>query len=364
MLVKTLGQNGKRGNYRMNQNNTQQFKGIMTGLYETFDRTPSPTLTEVYYNALAEFDIADVERAAINAIQNCRFFPKPAELREFLLESPGDQAQRAWTLLVEATRKVGMYNSLWIEDMALAQAVILTFGGWVQACSALASLSPEMVASKRKEFTHNYQLVRRRGDSEADRYFLGHAEANNRSSVGGWKRGTFPENRFYQPVGIIGSTRVALIRLAYDARTGAVEPGALKSMQGGGAKQLVGNHLRHLQILNGKVERLVVDMPDGPDVTLDEFIEQAEGAVDSGTLMGLALLRREQAKRKGLMLPASEVVQPTDETERLRALNERRALLLEQAALVKEIVGEGKEQVPALLRGIEAVIEREGGENE
>ncbi len=223
----------------MDNSDSPKFAKVMIMLCETFDRAPSATLTDIYFESLAEFPIEQVERAAALTIQSCRFFPKPVELRERIEGSTDDRAQKAWTLLLEANRVAGYYTSIWVEDPCLARAIMDTFGGWIQATESLSHLSDAMIASKRKEFLSNYRLAMRRPVSQAINYLMGMHEASNRSTVSSWSRGRFPQCHIMQSLGVVSDEKVTLVRVAYDAYTAALTEDSRHMLEQGGYRHLL-----------------------------------------------------------------------------------------------------------------------------
>jgi hypothetical protein len=60
----------------------------MTIISEMFEKTPSKILIEIYWKTLQSFTDDQCQQAFNLAIAKCRFFPKPAELIEFITGSP------------------------------------------------------------------------------------------------------------------------------------------------------------------------------------------------------------------------------------------------------------------------------------
>jgi hypothetical protein len=313
----------------VNNQDSLRFAKVMTALYVTFDKSPSETVTDVYFTALAEFDIEQVERAASIAIKSCKFFPKPVELRELLTESPDDQAQRAWVLLQEAYKKAGYWHSLWVDDGALARAIETTFGGWVQASEAFHDLSPEMLASRRKEFAHNYRLALKRPEA-VDRYFMGLHESQNAGSVGGWKRGTFADDVFFQKVGIVSGERVALVSMSFDARTGRLEDSAKQMLEGGSARQLVERHEQLRLAEANPVSDTAMSVE--PVIDVEEFSREVS---DPALIASVELLKQASERKSGL-ISLADTLRPQSATDKNAEWAERRALIREQLEMMKD----------------------------
>ena len=61
----------------------KRFKAVIATLAEAFDRKLSEQLPEIYWQALEDLTIEDLEAASARAIRELKFFPRPADLRDF-----------------------------------------------------------------------------------------------------------------------------------------------------------------------------------------------------------------------------------------------------------------------------------------
>lgn len=152
----------------MDAGDSSEFAQRLVGLGEVFDASLSPVKQALYFEALADLPLEDVVRALNQAMKACTFFPKPAELRDFAVGNVEDQAAQAWANLKRHAREIGAYRT-WEVDTIFVLSVRDTFGSWPAYCAA--ELSPEMWASKRKEFLGNYQRHAKRG-ARADTMWL------------------------------------------------------------------------------------------------------------------------------------------------------------------------------------------------
>lgn len=163
------------------------FGQVIVVLAEAFGERLSPERLALYFNALSDLTLDLVNRAAEKAARECRFFPKPVELRELVLGSADDAATRAWEIVLESVRAAACWDSIYLEDGFIGAAIVAVFAGWVECSDQVTKLSPEMVTAKRKEFIAAY-----RNAQNADRsinYLAGYHEINNRGSVGKWDHG-------------------------------------------------------------------------------------------------------------------------------------------------------------------------------
>lgn len=88
----------------------------------------------VYAMAMTDLTPEQVRTAMGRAILECRFFPAVAELRGMVSATADDRAVLAWASLREAVAKVGIYESIEIEDACAAEALTVASGSWTHFC--------------------------------------------------------------------------------------------------------------------------------------------------------------------------------------------------------------------------------------
>ena len=108
-------------------------------LSEAFSEPVSDLKTEAYFDALSDLAVETVLDAMRAAVRECRFFPRPVELRERITGNAQDRAELAWTGVLTLIRRVGWCGNpegQW-PDEAARRAALDLFGGWVQLCENL-----------------------------------------------------------------------------------------------------------------------------------------------------------------------------------------------------------------------------------
>lgn len=176
----------------MTVDDNRDFTQRLAALAEVFDVKLSAARIALYFETLREFALADVVRALNHAAKTNKFFPRPAELRDTIVGDSEDAVEMAWVGFRQAIRRLGYMTSVVVQDAALAESILALFGSWDAACAA--DLSPEMWASRRKEFGRVYRAMLQRR-LEGARYLIGMSERHN---------GGRPEWAAYSPVGVIG----------------------------------------------------------------------------------------------------------------------------------------------------------------
>lgn len=160
----------------MTAEDSAQFVLKLTALGEIFGVKISAARAALYFEALADLSLEDVLRGLKAAAQGNQFFPKPVEIRTLAVGDSEDRIEDAWLRFKAAMAQVGSYASLAVTDAALGETILSMFGSWPAACQA--ELSPEMWASKRKEFGRTYRVMVQRGLS-GSRYLAGQCERLN-----------------------------------------------------------------------------------------------------------------------------------------------------------------------------------------
>jgi len=59
-----------------------QFSDIFKKLSEVMDKKMTQSLIQIYFDALSDHTITEIDMAVNKTIRECRFFPKPSEIIE------------------------------------------------------------------------------------------------------------------------------------------------------------------------------------------------------------------------------------------------------------------------------------------
>lgn len=141
----------------------KRFGTAIAGLAEVFDTKGdgiSSVGMELYFRALEDLEIDQIERAAMEIVRTRVFngMPKPAEIREAIQGTKESAAVLAWEKVDKAVRKHGPYESVRFDDAAIHSAIEL-MGGWVE----LQNVPLDEWKWRRKEFERLYAIVIDRG---------------------------------------------------------------------------------------------------------------------------------------------------------------------------------------------------------
>jgi len=104
------------------------FREIVESLFSAFDKEATKQLFLAYWWGLQDMQLADIQRAAVLAMQRCKFMPKPVELRELVEGSSEARAELAW-MDAQSAVSLGAYKHIAFRDVTI-NAVIRALGGW------------------------------------------------------------------------------------------------------------------------------------------------------------------------------------------------------------------------------------------
>lgn len=162
----------------MNDGHAQEFASALGGLAETFGEPLSAGRIDGYFLALKDLPMEAVLASIARAMRSSRFFPKPAELREFIEGTGDDLAALAWTRVIRAIERIGTYQSVDFGDPVL-HATVDGLGGWSEFWR-IERMDAREQGFKRAEFVRLYGALRSRGVEDAPRRLLGQHEVANR----------------------------------------------------------------------------------------------------------------------------------------------------------------------------------------
>jgi len=143
------------------------FGALMFMLGDTFGEPVTDIRIEAYFSALSDLHVESVLGAGQRAIRECRFFPRPVELRELVTGSGDDAAELAWNEVRRLVRRVGYMGSPTFPDEPTRRAALEIYGGWVALCSSLPCEGPELLGA-RKAFIANYKAYASRERREQE----------------------------------------------------------------------------------------------------------------------------------------------------------------------------------------------------
>ncbi len=147
----------------MDDEDKKQF-GEMVGLMAVaFDKAISKPLLEIYFKILEKYEVEQVKNAIEKAMEQLKWFPKPAEIIEFIGGGPNkleDFAQVQADLVINTIRKIGSYQSVEFKDPVTTAVIQQSFGGWIKMCLELTETSEKWF---RKDFVNAYHAYFRQG---------------------------------------------------------------------------------------------------------------------------------------------------------------------------------------------------------
>lgn len=144
----------------MTEEDRIRFAEAVYALGEVFNEPISAVRVEGYFDALRDLEIDDVNRAVRRALKDCRFFPKPVELRELVLGNSDGHADAAWGEVVREVRRVGYMGTPAFSDARTMRVIREIWGSWSRLCQTLPGSGPELVGWV-KQFKTSFQSLDR-----------------------------------------------------------------------------------------------------------------------------------------------------------------------------------------------------------
>lgn len=161
----------------MTENDEINFQQILKATAASLGAEFTETMAIGYWMGLNDLSFEDFNRACMRAIRECKFFPKPVELRKMAgMISPETRAVTAWGAVAKAASGIGPYVSVDFDD-PLINATIRNMGGWIDLCN---KPSDDFKLWCRKDFERIYTALCESGtSSEACAPLTGMHELNN-----------------------------------------------------------------------------------------------------------------------------------------------------------------------------------------
>jgi hypothetical protein len=146
----------------LKQSDKQKFIDLLGGVYALYRADLSPQVVEIWWRALAAYDIAAVSEALTKHAMNPdtgQFVPKPADVVRMLGGTTKDAAILAWARADQAVRSIGSWTTVVFDDPIIMR-VIEDLGGWVWLCEQTEREWPFV----EKRFCDHYRVYRGRGE--------------------------------------------------------------------------------------------------------------------------------------------------------------------------------------------------------
>lgn len=122
----------------MDKNDRMAFHAVVTVLCEQYQAEASPARFKLYFEALRDLSLEQVERGVADMLKNrySNKFPLPAEIREYALGNRRDLALAAFLKTGQAVSRVGAAGNVVFDDPVIHQVIMTYDGGWPGVCLA------------------------------------------------------------------------------------------------------------------------------------------------------------------------------------------------------------------------------------
>lgn len=134
------------------RSDAERLADVVAVLGEAFRQSITDVTIRAYHLALSDVPIAAVERAAVQAMRDCKFMPTAKELRDLATGTSAEsRPMLAWTALMRVP--FDPYRHVDFDD-PLVNATIRSLGGWPTFIERFTDAEAEKWA--RKEFLETY----------------------------------------------------------------------------------------------------------------------------------------------------------------------------------------------------------------
>lgn len=141
----------------------QAFAEMMVALAENYGQTVTKAGMALRFDALREYDITDVRRAAMSLLRSRKYTSMPT-VADFLEHMGGgsaeDKAEAAAGKALRAVAEAGRYASVTFDDAVLMAVIENAWGGWPEFCAACSGPEVKFV---RRELAKTYAAYARQG---------------------------------------------------------------------------------------------------------------------------------------------------------------------------------------------------------
>ena len=137
----------------MEEREYNSFAEVLTALAELFDTELSASKVRLYFEALRDLSLEEVRHAGNLIARLSKFFPRPADFREYVEPDLETRASIAWSKVERAFWRAGIHRSVVFDDPVI-HAVMDALGGWTRYCN----LPEDRVVWWRKDFERLYRL--------------------------------------------------------------------------------------------------------------------------------------------------------------------------------------------------------------
>ena len=122
----------------MTQTDFDRFDALIQGVAECYGQSLSAQGIALRFKLLAQFDFAEVEKAALSIMATRKYttMPTPADFLEHISGgSAEDKAEVEAGKVLAAIGKHGAYTSVVFDDAVTQAVIVQTYGGWPKLCA-------------------------------------------------------------------------------------------------------------------------------------------------------------------------------------------------------------------------------------
>ncbi|MEW6481881.1 MAG: DUF6475 domain-containing protein [bacterium] len=160
----------------MTKKDLKRFIELMGILAEAFSQEVSKEKIQIYFVALQDLSIDDIEQAVWRLVntRTTATFPKVAEIRQAVKGKEEEKSLQAWTKVYEMMGNTGGWQSVIFDDPIIHKVIENMAGSWFRFCEIKTPTS-----FLQKEFEKLYCFFLKMPLNEYPKILLGYFDWNN-----------------------------------------------------------------------------------------------------------------------------------------------------------------------------------------
>ena len=141
----------------MNANDKTEFAKVWATVANLYGKNISAQLLTLTFEVLRPYSLKQIKSGLsthIRSTQGGAFFPKPADIIQYISGNVEQKAEQAWGDVVTAIRRTGAWGKPQFEDPLIGK-ILSRFGDWKQLCHTHQT----QLESKKRSFIQHYTFL-------------------------------------------------------------------------------------------------------------------------------------------------------------------------------------------------------------
>lgn len=165
----------------MTKDDKKQFSAMIKSVAQLFDKKITSGMMQVYWDCVQDYQLEHVRLALTYACKKSKFFPKPADIQEFMSGTPDEAAALGFDKLITAIRSSGSIASVVFDDPVI-HVVVDQMGGWLKVCK----WETNELAFRQHDYVKRHTMLQRIGVQSWPCKLKGSTELANQDHYPEW----------------------------------------------------------------------------------------------------------------------------------------------------------------------------------